>query len=61
MLNLSFAGIWLILLIGYFQFFFYALIVISLKTMKAKITMLSVIYAVPIVMNIIAIASGWRY
>lgn len=59
--SLSFMGIWLILLIGYFQFFFYALIIISLKTMKSKIIMLSVIYAVPILMNIIAIASGWRY
>ncbi len=59
--SLSFMGIWLILLIGYFQFFFYALIIISLKKMKSKIIMLSVIYAVPILMNIIAIASGWRY
>lgn len=59
--NLSFTGIWLILLIGYFQFFFLALIIISLKKMKTKLTMLGIIYAVPIVMNIIAISSGWRY
>ncbi len=59
--NLSFAGIWLILLIGYFQFFFLALVMISLKKMKTKLTMLGIIYAVPIVMNLIAIASGWRY
>ncbi len=59
--NLSFKGIWLILLIGYFQFFFLALVMISLKKMKTKLTMLGIIYAVPTVMNIIAVASGWRY
>ena len=59
---LSFKGVWLILLIGYFQFFFYALIVISLKSMKAKLTMVGIIYAVPVIMNVLALGFwDWRY
>lgn len=59
--NFSFAGIWLILLFGYFIFFLGALIIISLKSMKRKLTMLGIIYAVPITMNIIAGILGWKY
>lgn len=59
--NRSFAGIWLVFLIGYFIFFLGALIIISLKNMKSKITMLSVIYAVPIAMSVIAGVMGWTY
>ena len=59
--NFSFAGIWLILVVGYFQFFLGALIMINLKKMKSKLTMLGIIYAVPIIMNIIAGIAGWRY
>ena len=59
--NASLAGIWLILLIGYFYFFVGALIMISLKKMKSKLTMLGIIYAVPVIMNIVACILGWRY
>jgi hypothetical protein len=60
--NLSFKGIWLIFFIGYFQFFFFALVVISLKSMKAKLTTVGIIYAVPVIMNILAFGFwGWRY
>ena len=60
--NLSFKGIWLIFLIGYFQFFFFAALVISLKSMKAKLMTVGIIYAVPIIMNILAFGFwGWRY
>ena len=60
--NLSFKGIWLIFLIGYFQFFFFAALVISLKSMKAKLMMVGTIYAVPIIMNVLAFGFwGWRY
>jgi hypothetical protein len=60
--NLSFKGIWLIFFIGYFQFFFFALVVISLKSMKAKLTTVGIIYAVPIIMNVLAFGFwGWRY
>lgn len=59
---LSFKGIWLIFLIGYFQFFFFALVVISLKSMKAKLMTVGIIYAVPITMNVLAFGFwGWRY
>lgn len=59
--NASFGGIWLIIIFGYAIFFFGAGIMLSLKTNKKKITMISIIYAVPIIMNIIAICCGWRY
>jgi hypothetical protein len=58
---LSLKGIPLIFLIGYFHFFCAAIWVITRKTMMAKISILVFIYTVPIVMNVIAFASGWRY
>ncbi len=59
---LSFKGIWLIFLFGYFHFFCFAILVISLKTMKTKLITLGIIYAVPIVMNILAFGFwGWKY
>jgi hypothetical protein len=60
--NLSFKGIWLIFLIGYFHFFCFAILVISLKSIKSKLITVGIIYAVPVVMNIIAFGFwGWRY
>lgn len=60
--QLSFAGIWLILLLGYFPFYAGCAVMASLKTKKAKITMLTIIYSVPIIMNILAFAVfGWNY
>ena len=60
--KLSFGGVWLIFLIGYFHFFCAAIIVISLKSMKSKILTLCIIYSVPVIMNIIAFAIlGWNY
>jgi hypothetical protein len=58
---LSVKGIPLIFLIGYFHFFCAAIWVITRKTMKAKIGLLIFFYAVPVIMNVIAFASGWRY
>jgi hypothetical protein len=58
---LSLKGIPLIFLIGYFHFFCAAIWVITRKTMKAKISILVFIYAVPIIMNVIAFAAGWTY
>ena len=56
------AGVWLIFLFGYFHFFCAAILVISLKTIKSKIITVSVIYSVPIVMNVIAFGFlGWNY
>jgi len=49
-------------LFGYFHFFFFANIVIGLSTIKKKIIAVSIIYAVPIIMNIIALGFlGWMY
>jgi hypothetical protein len=60
--NLSFKGIWLIFFIGYFQFFCFAILVISLKTMKNKLITLGIIYAIPAAMNILALGFwGWIY
>jgi hypothetical protein len=58
----SFGGVWLIFLIGYFHFFVAAIFVITRKNNKDKIIALTVIYAVPILMNIIAFGFlGWNY
>ena len=60
--NLSFKGIWLIFFFGYFHFVCFAILVISLKTLKNKIITVGMIYAVPILMNILAFGFwGWRY
>jgi hypothetical protein len=60
--NLSFGGLWLIFLIGYFHFFVAAIITINLKTIRAKITWVACIYAVAIVMNIYGFGiKGWVY
>jgi hypothetical protein len=60
--NLSFGGVWLIFLIGYFQFFVAAIIVIGIKSMKNKLIFVGVIYAIPILMNVLAFGFlGWNY
>lgn len=59
--NRSFGGIWLILLIGYFHFFAAAIFVISMKKMKSKLMAIGIIYAVPVLMNMIAGIGGWIY
>lgn len=60
--NLSFKGIWLIIVFGYLIFFLAAALVISLKTIRSKVTALFVFYTVPFVMNIYAFGiRGWYY
>lgn len=60
--NRSFAGVWLIFLIGYFHFFVAALLVIGMKSVKNKIIAVSTIYAAAVVMNIVAFGFlGWNY
>jgi hypothetical protein len=40
----------------------FAILVISLKSMKAKLTAVGVIYTVPVIMNILALGFwGWVY
>jgi len=60
--NLSFAGIWLIFLIGYLHFYLITLLVVRMRTIRAKITAVGIIYAIPIIVNAICLgALGWVY
>ena len=59
--NLSFGGVWLIAVFGYFIFFAGSAILLGMKKLKSKIVFVSVIYAVPIVMNVIGASLGWAY
>lgn len=60
--NRSFAGIWLIFLFGYFTFYAAIILVLSLKKTSKKVLAVSLIYAVPVLMNVFARAVlGWRY
>lgn len=59
--NRTLAGIWLILIVGYGLFFFGAALLLTLKNNKQKITMIGIIYAIPIIMNIIGASLGWVY
>lgn len=58
----SFKGVWLIFLFGYFHFFCAIIFVITRKAMKTKLVTIGIIYAVPVVMNIMGLGVfGWRY
>ncbi len=58
----SFKGVWLIFLIGYFHFFCSAIFVLWLKTNKSKLITIGIIYAVPIIMNVLGLGVfKWRY
>jgi hypothetical protein len=57
----SFAGVWLIFLFGYFEFFAMAILVITRKTFAAKLKIIGIIFAVPVLMNLIAGLAGWKY
>lgn len=57
----SFAGVWLIFLFGYFHFYVAVILVLRLKTMRARLTAVGGIWAVAIAMNLIGWAAGWRY
>jgi hypothetical protein len=60
--NRTFTGIWLIFVFGYFEFFVAIIFMLNRKTMRGKLTAIGVIYAVPIVMNIIGLGIlGFTY
>ncbi len=60
--NRSFGGIWLIFLFGYFEFYVAVILVLSLKKTAKKVLAVSLIYAVPILMNVVTRAFlGWKY
>jgi len=51
--KLSFGGVWLIFLLGYFPFFSAAILVIARRTNRSKVRAIGLIYSVPILMNLI--------
>lgn len=59
--NMSFGGVWLIFLLGYFIFYIGAAILLSLRKNKSKLIMVCTIYAIPIIMNIFGAIMGWQY
>ena len=60
--NLSFKGIWLIFIFGYFEFYVAIIAVLSLKTIKAKLIAISSLYAIATIGNVIGLgALGWVY
>jgi hypothetical protein len=59
--SFSWGGIWPILVFGYGTFFFGAAFLLTLKTDKQKITMISIVYAVPVIMTILAVCLGFVY
>jgi hypothetical protein len=60
--NLSIGGIWLIFLIGYFEFFVAINLVIRMKNDKNKKLAIIIIYTIPIILNVIFMGIlGWVY
>lgn len=60
--NLSLKGIWLIFLLGYFHFYVAMIIVCGLKTNKKKVIAIASLYAVSLVLNVIAFGIfDWVY
>lgn len=60
--NRSFKGVWLIFFFGYFHFYVAAIVVLSLKSMKAKIISVSALYSIAILANIVGLGIlGWVY
>jgi hypothetical protein len=57
----SLGGIWLILLVGYFWFFAWAILAITRKTVKGKTLAVALPYAAAIVLDLIAAGLGRRY
>lgn len=60
--KLSWGGVWLIFLVGYFYWFALINVMLGMKTMKSKLILVGAIYAVPVVMNILALGIlRWQY
>jgi hypothetical protein len=60
--NLSFGGVWLIALIGYFEFFAAINLVLGIKTLHGRLLAAGTIYTVPILMNVIGFGVlRWNY
>ncbi len=60
--NLSFGGVWLIFLFGYFHFYVAALMVIGLTRHRSRIIAVSILWLIPLVANLVGLGLlGWRY
>ena len=60
--NLSFKGIWLIFLFGYFHFYVVTYLVISMKSNRNKIIVVTALYTIAIIANIVTMGIlGWQY
>ncbi len=59
--NRTFAGIWLIFLLGYFYWFVAINFMLNLKTTKNKLLFVGAIYALPILMSVLAAILGFQY
>lgn len=60
--NLSFDGIWLIFLFGYFEFFAAVNFVLEIKTLRGKLLAVGIIFSVPVLMNIVGFGVlRWNY
>lgn len=58
----SFGGIWLIFLFGYFEFYAAIIFVLGLKKRARQVLAVALIYAVPVLMNLVGFGLlGWRY
>jgi len=59
--NLSFKGVWLIFLFGYFHFYVATIIVLKMKSIRRKIMTVASLYGIAAIGNIVAAALGWVY
>lgn len=60
--NRSFKGVWLIFFFGYFHFYVAALLVINMKTVRAKLITVTSLYTIAVLANIFGLGiMGWRY
>jgi hypothetical protein len=60
--NRSFGGVWLIFFFGYFHFYVATIIVLAMKSNKAKTIVISCLYAVAVIANILGLGVfGWVY
>ncbi len=60
--NGTLAGVWLIFLLGYYHFYVAVILVTGLRSMRTKLTAVSIIYAVPAALNVVGLGLlGWSY
>jgi hypothetical protein len=56
------AGVWLIFLLGYYIFYVAVILVTGMRSLRRKLGAVAIIYAVPVVMNVVGLGLlGWSY